>query len=300
MIDYDPHIWRDHLFDFRGSVLRMILPRIAVVAGWAAIITVVDRLFFPIEFPSTAHALVGVALGLLLVFRTNASYDRFWEGRRQWGSLINASRNLARGSVAIMSASSESSKQVRLWTAAFAYALMHRLRDQPGFGEFSKKLPEISVGRCVDSGNTPLAAAIQISSAITTARNASEITDHQQHLLDTQVANLVDVAGACDRIHRTPLPFAYVVHLRRALVIYCITLPPAILEGFGWWTILVSVSVAFILLGIEEIGVEIEDPFGFDDNDLPLEQFCTTIERDLEGVAKEFDTSALKLNHEHA
>ena len=269
----------------------MILPRIAVVAGWAAIITVLDRLYFPIKFPSTAHALVGVALGLLLVFRTNASYDRFWEGRRQWGSLINASRNLARGSVAIMSASSESSQQVRLWTVAFAYALMHRLRDQPGFGELSDKLPVDSAKSCIDSGNAPLAASIQISSAITAARNASEITDHQQHLLDTQVANLVDVAGACDRIHRTPLPFAYVVHLRRALVIYCLTLPPAILDGYGWWTILVSIAVAFILLGIEEIGVEIEDPFGFDDNDLPLEQFCATIERDLEGVAKEIDIS---------
>lgn len=274
----------------------MILPRIAVVAGWAAIITALDRLYIAIEFPPTAHALVGVALGLLLVFRTNASYDRFWEGRRQWGSLINASRNLARGSVAIMSAGSESSKQVRLWTAAFAYALMHRLRDQSGFGEFSNKLPENAIGRCVDSGNAPLAASIHISSAINAARNASEITDHQQHLLDTQVANLVDVAGACDRIHRTPLPFAYVVHLRRALVVYCLTLPPAILDGYGWWTILVSIAVAFILLGIEEIGVEIEDPFGFDDNDLPLEQFCMTIERDLEGAATYLDTR--NPNHE--
>src|SRR6188768_3739656 len=102
MIDYDPHRWRDHLFAVKGSVLQKVGPRVLLTAVWATLVAWIHREYVPLELPTTAHTLVGVALGLLLVFRTNASYDRFWEGRRQWGSIINASRNLARGSAALV------------------------------------------------------------------------------------------------------------------------------------------------------------------------------------------------------
>ena len=95
---------------------------------------------------------------------------------------------------------------------------------------------------------------------------------------------LVDYLGACERIHRTPLPFAYVVHLRRALIVYCFTLPFALLAVFGWWTVLVTLILAYILYGIEEIGVEIEDPFAGDDNGLPLERYCARIEANLREI----------------
>jgi ion channel-forming bestrophin family protein len=281
LIDYDPHIWRDHLLDFRGSVLRKVLPRVLVVTIWSGLVGWFHHAVHPVNIPSTAHALVGLALGLLLVFRTNASYDRFWEGRRQWGAIVNATRNLARGSAVFMQGAPELGVQLRLWTAGFAAAVMHRLRDQASLGDVAAALPPENVATSVKSGNVPLAAAIFMSSAIAEARRRSVLTAYEQMLMDTQVAYLIDAAGACDRIHRTPLPFAYVVHLRRCLSIYCLTLPFATLDGFGWGQVAVSTLVAFILLGIEEIGVEIEDPFGSDENDLPLEEFCQTVQRDL-------------------
>lgn len=112
--------------------------------------------------------------------------------------------------------------------------------------------------------------------------------------MDTQVAALIDAACACDRIHKTPLPFAYVVH-RGGAALVLRTLPFATLEGFGWGEILVTALVAFVLLGIEEIGVEIEDPFGTDDNDLPLERFCETVERDMQSVVGPANASAVTL-----
>ena len=281
MIDYDPHIWWDHLFDYRGSVLRKVLPRVLIVTVWSGGVGWFHHAMYPVNVPSTAHALVGLALGLLLVFRTNASYDRFWEGRRQWGTIINATRNLSRGASAFMRDVPELGKRLRLWTAAFAYAVMNRLREEASLGKIAAALPPEEVAASIASGNVPLAAATQMSLAIAEARRCEALTDHEQMLMDTQVANLIDAAGACDRIHRTPLPFAYVVHLRRCLSIYCATLPFATLDGFGWGQVVVSTLVAFILLGIEEIGVEIEDPFGCDANDLPLEDFCQTAERDL-------------------
>jgi putative membrane protein len=105
--------------------------------------------------------------------------------------------------------------------------------------------------------------------------------------IDNNVQQLIDYLGACERIQKTPLPFAYVVHLRRALVLYCLTLPFALVEPFGWSTVIYALMIAYILFGIEEIGVEIENPFGTDYNDLPLEQICGTIERDLLAIIEE-------------
>jgi putative membrane protein len=110
--------------------------------------------------------------------------------------------------------------------------------------------------------------------------------------LDQNVQLLVDCIGACERIRNTPLPFAYVVHLRRALLLYCLTLPFALLEAFGYGTIAVSTAISYILFGIEEIGVEIEDPFGVDDNDLPLDAICRTIDRNLRALLPESATRA--------
>src|SRR4051812_19377363 len=98
MIVYDSHDWRSHLLDIKGSMVREIIGRVLTCVGWSAVVVACDKYAsIQIAIPSTVHSLVGVALGLLLVFRTNASYDRFWEGRRMWGSIINEARNLGRG-----------------------------------------------------------------------------------------------------------------------------------------------------------------------------------------------------------
>ncbi|MFO0864558.1 MAG: bestrophin family protein [Gemmataceae bacterium] len=283
MINYDPHRWRDTIFAIKGSVLQKVAPRVLLFSAWAGLLSWVNGEFYHLEMPAVAHTLVGVALGLLLVFRTNASYDRFWEGRRQWGSLINASRNLARGASALVRGEPNLSNAIRAWTTAFAYALMHRLRNGGGLGHAAQLVPNDEAHIAAESGNAPLACAARISLAIADARRSGALTDYEQMLMDTQVASLVDVGGACDRIHKTPLPFAYVIHLRTALILYCGSLPFALMRDFGGiGEVVVTTLVSFVLLGIEEIGVEIEDPFGTDANDLPLEGFCHTIERDMQ------------------
>ncbi|MBX9680667.1 MAG: hypothetical protein K2X38_18080 [Gemmataceae bacterium] len=296
MIDYDPHRWRDTLFAIKGSVLQKVAPRILLLAVWAALLNLIDRNEWRFEIPPTAHTLVGVALGLLLVFRTNASYDRFWEGRRQWGSMINASRNLARGAAALVQDAPELSDRIRAWTTAFAHASMHRLRNGGGLGEAAEHVPAHEAKIATDSGNAPLACGARLSLAIGEARRRGALTDWEQMLMDTQVAALIDAGGACDRIHKTPLPFAYVIHLRTALILYCGTLPFALVRDFGVvGEVVVTTLVSFVLLGIEEIGVEIEDPFGNDANDLPLEGFCRTIERDMRlALLEATETSAAK------
>jgi putative membrane protein len=106
-------------------------------------------------------------------------------------------------------------------------------------------------------------------------------------MLDRNVQLLIDYMGACERIHKTPLPFAYVVHLRRALLLYCFSLPTGLVNDFGWWTVPANLFVAYTFYGIEEIGVQIEDPFGTDDNDLPLERISASIDATLAGFIQE-------------
>lgn len=293
MIEYDAHSWREHFFDIKGSVVRQIFWRVLFFFAWSVAVLIFHQFVKPVHVPSTVHTLIGVALGLLLVFRTNASYERFWEGRRMWGGIVNESRNLARSASAFLSDQPALLEQIIRWTAAFPYASMHSLRGTSGLGPVAEHLPKDEVAETLRAQHVPSAAALRISSLLVKARNAGHISDYVAIAIDNNVQLLIDYLGACERIQKTPLPFAYVVHLRRALILYCLTLPFALIETYGWYTIIDMLLIAYILFGIEEIGVEIENPFGEDENDLPLEAICKTIEDNLSAVIEETRTPEL-------
>ena len=284
MIDYDVHDWGSHLLDVKGSMVREIVGRVLTCVVWSALVVGYDKFVTPVSVPSTVHTLVGTALGLLLVFRTNASYDRFWEGRRMWGGIVNETRNLARAACVHLKDDPALLGEVVRWTVAWAYAAMHSLRGRSDIGPVAARLPSPEVEAAIGAQHTPLAVATRLSQTLNEARARGLITDYIQVALDQNVQLLIDYLGACERIRKTPLPFAYVVHLRRALILYCFTLPFALVKDFGWGTILDTLLVTYVFFGIEEIGVEIEDPFGEDDNDLPLEGICATIEQNLLGL----------------
>lgn len=290
MTPYDPHSWTSHLCDVQGSLVKEILGRVLLCVTWSAAVTVIHQLapeaWYNFKIPETGHSLVGGAIALLLVFRTNASYDRFWEGRKMWGAIVNESRNLARQASTWMSDEPARVRKMVLWTIAFAWSALHRLRAEKRIGDVATELPDQDVAAVLAADHVPLAVARRITAEIEGARRAGVVTELEQVYLDQNVQLLIDYIGACERIHTTPLPFAYAVHLRRAVILYCFTLPFALADRFGWHTISATLFIAYILFGIEEIGVEIEDPFGTDDNDLPLDAICSNIERNLRDVIK--------------
>lgn len=287
MIQYDPHNWMDHFFDVRGSLVREIGGRVTICVIWSAVVVAVHKHVWPVAFSNILHSLVGVALGLLLVFRTNASYDRFWEGRRLWGGIVNESRNLVRASSAFLShTDGRLYHRLTVLTAVFPWAAMNTLRGKSDLGPIADQLPANEAASLQRSQHTALAVATKMSCCLQEARERGYITDIQQVNLDGYIQRLIDCIGGCERIRKTPLPFAYVVHLRRALVFYCLTLPFALVDIFGWGTILSVLLLAYTLFGIEEIGVEIEGPFGYDDNDLPLEDICATIHHNVFALSR--------------
>lgn len=272
MIDYPRGRWVALTLAWRGTVLQRTLPGVVALALLAVglqlgrVVLAID-----LEVPPLAHNLIGVALGLLLVFRTNASYDRYWDGRRQWGGIVNTSRNLVRASASYLP---DFAPEMARLAAAFPRALKQHLRGSRELGELPEDLRF--------EGNTPLLITRAMSRWI--AEHHATLPAEAARALEGYVALLVDHQGACERILRTPMPFAYVVHIRQLLLLYLVSLPFVVVPTLGW---LAPPAVAFIamgLLGIEEIGVEIEEPFGTDPNDLPIEAMCATIERDVKGL----------------
>ncbi len=286
MIHYDPHRWRDHFFDIHGTLVREIGGRVAVAVACAAVVTLLHEYkIAAVAIPSFLHTLVGSALGLLLVFRTNSSYDRFWEGRKLWGGIVNETRNLVRASSVVLRDDRETVLRIARWTALFPWAATGVLRGTRGLGPHTSGLPEDEVAQAENAQHQGLAVAARITQCLDNARRKGAISDIVFTSLDANVQQLIDYLGGCERIRRTPLPFAYVVHLRRALVLFCGTLPFALVKDYGWGTILDVLVVSYIFFGIEEIGVEIEGPFGSDENDLPLEEISETIHRNLYALA---------------
>jgi len=282
MIQYDPHLWWSHFFDIRGSMVKEILGRVVSTVVWATLVVFAyNRWGDPITISLAAHTLVGTALGLLLVFRTNSAYDRFWEGRKLWGGMVNETRNLARITAIALDNEPYLKEQVLKWTIAFCYAAMNGLRGKKSI-EGARDLFDASRVTEIEKADHPaLYCAREITRTLREARAQKIISDYDFVYIDNNVQLLMDYVGGCERIHRTPLPFAYLVHLRRALLIYCLTLPLALVRDFGWETVFATFAIAYVFFGIEEIGVEIEDPFGVDENDLPLESICGTIRRNL-------------------
>jgi ion channel-forming bestrophin family protein len=282
MTGYDPRQWTSHLLDIEGSMVREIMGRVFASFFWAVIVVLLY--FFGPGFcrnfaiPATAHSLIGTALGLLLVFRTNSSYDRFWEGRKQWGGIVNECRNLTRQTSVWLAADQSLMREVISWTIAFPFAVMQRLHKTTSLGTTLSDVSSADLAQVEASKHAPLAVANLITERIFAAREKGLIDGSQLKSLDNNVELLIDYCGACERIHSTPMPFAYAVHLRRVLIVYCSTLPFALVKDFGWATIPATLLTTYILLGIEEIGVEIEDPFGFTSNDLPIQTYCQGIE----------------------
>jgi putative membrane protein len=304
MIDYDPHEWRSHLFDLRGSLLREIFSRILTCLIWSVCVvsflwagkhhwfgnhTLVNLMpvWLTPEYltvPPVLHSMVGFAMGLLLVFRTNSSYDRFWEGRKLWGTLVNTSRNLARLCCVHLAKNVPLRNEIVRWIITFNYSTMFSLRGKREIGEMTTRLPSSEVQTLLTAEHIPLEVSRRITQQLKRAHEQGLVSDIILQSHDAHVREMIDALGACERIHKTPLPFAYIVHLRRALIVYIFTLPFAIYREFGWATILATLIVAFIFFGIEEIGVEIEDPFEGEDNDIPLEAICGTIDRNLSAL----------------
>ena len=280
--------WFKIAFRIEGSVIPTILDRVLCCGAFGLFISVLA--FYKI--PVGAKALVGVVpsivLGLLLVFRTNTAYERFWEGRKAWGALVNNIRNLSRliwvAIAEIDLTHRQEKEEILKLLVAFAVATKLHLRSQPVDDRVAGLVSPLQFAKLQVTTNPPLEIAFWISDYLQATHEYGQISLYQMNQLQGILNIMVDTLGVCERILRTPMPLAYAIHLKQLLLIYCLLLPFQIVDELRWWTAPAIALVSFTLFGIEAIGVEIENPFGTDPNDLPLDTICNTIERNIDDL----------------
>lgn len=291
MIVYNRFSWWRTTFSLRGTALIRAAARVLVFTLYTAIVQLVYETSLEhgwidvqhyLGLDPVGHAVLGSLLGFLIVFRMNASNDRYWGGRSQWGEVINASRNLAR----IGSEYASDAQELAGLVTGYAIYLRQALQGRRDVKEAENYLSE-EVQESADAfGNLPTAVAAAISDWIGRQFRAGIIDTSIVRMLEEQLSKLVDAQGGCERIQKTPLPFVYVVMVKQLIVVYLLTLPVVLCNRCGWWSPLLMAVVSLGLFGMEEASVEIEDPFGTDDNCLDMQTFAMTIARDAGQLAR--------------
>lgn len=264
-----------------GKVLPRIWPRVLVVVALSVVVTVLHEktLFFHVSITATPFSLIGWPLAIFLGFRNAATYDRFWEGRKLWGILVNQTRSFTRQILSFVKADAAEHKELVYRTIAFSHALRHFLRDQSPYEELEAWLPAEEVEALRGQPNVPVLLLQDIGLRLAAAQEKGQIHPLHAPLLEQSLVVFTDVQGACERIKSTPVPFSYTVLMHRVVGAYCTLLPFGLAETIHWMTPLVVMFISYAFFGLDSIGDELEQPFGLDRNDLPLSAISRNIER---------------------
>ncbi|GAA3738601.1 hypothetical protein GCM10022422_22560 [Flavobacterium ginsengisoli] len=225
----------------------------------------------------------GIALAIFLGFRNNVSYDRFWEGRKLWGALLNDTRSLARQSITLLNTKEnklESQKFINL-LIAFVYALKHQLRNTNSTEDFNRLLPSDFKEQLKDVHFKPIIILRELGLWVKKAKEEGKIDGMAQLAFEENLNKLSDIVGGCERIASTPIPYTYSVLLHRTVYIYCFILPFGFVETLGWITPFAIVFIAYTFVALEAIADELEEPFGVQPNDLALDAMSLMIENTL-------------------
>jgi putative membrane protein len=283
--------WFAMALQLRGSVAPIIFPRVLLCGGFGFLISLFYYWGLPVSENSLASLVTNVVynlvLGLLLVFRTNTAYDRFWEGRKSWGILVVNVRNLAR-QIRVAIATTElidkdnKDSTLRL-LGAFAIATKLQLRQEP-ISELEDIITPSQSLKLKSVKNPPLEVALWIGDYLQQQHNRNLLSSNQLIAMNELLDKMVEALTGCERIVKTPIPLAYSIYLKRLLLIYCFLLPFQLVAKSGWWTGIIVILLSFVLFGIEQIGNEIENPFGHDTNDLPLDEICSSMIQNIEDL----------------
>jgi putative membrane protein len=282
-----PH-WLHLLFVRRGSLVHRILPQMLLTYALAgAVVLLHGQLFhWKVTLTSTPFSLMGVALAIFLGFRINASYDRYWEGRKLWGAVLVESRNLTRLALSLPGTNLPTLAQPQpqpfvLGLIGFAHAMRNQLREQPAQTGLAGLLPPALIERCRSALFPPTLVLQWLTEYLRHWREQGGLDSHgSTHMLQS-LDQLSAALGGCERIARTPLPFTYSVILHRTVYLYCLLLPFGLVDTIGLMTPLVVGFVAYTFFALEALSDEIEEPFGLMPNDLPLDALVAGIEASL-------------------
>lgn len=275
--------WFRILLVWHGSVVRRILPQVALTTGFAIVVLLTHGtlLHYQITLTSEPFTLLGVALSIFLAFRNNVSYDRFWEGRKLWGSLLNHGRNLTRQVLSHYDGPRQEAEAFVMLYVAAVHALRHQLRGTSADDELRPLLSEEAFARVRPATYKPAVILLIMGEWLRRARQQGQLSDILVQALDDNLIKTAEVVGGCERIASTPIPFSYAVLLHRTVYTFCFLLPFGLMHQIGPLMPVVVAFVSYTFFALDAISAELEEPFGTMPNDLALGAIDRTIESSL-------------------
>lgn len=284
MVQYNPKDWLTFIFRFHESdTFRQLIPMMILIGLYSAGIAYLEIEYWQLSQQSHVknipllHTTVGFVLSLLLAYRTNTAYERWWEGRKLWGALVNNSRNLALKLSAYLS----DEKELELFRKAiptYAAVLAEHLAKE----DVSKMLFD-DLDLTIDhQKHSPNQVAKLLFKNANTLYTTGKITGDQFYIINAELQSFTDICGACERIRNTPIPYSYSAFIKKFIFFYVMTLPFGFVFSLGYYVIPIVVFIFYVLASLELIAEEIEDPFGNDENDLPTKKMAENIKKHVE------------------
>ena len=287
MITYNPKDWFKLIFQFHKSdTVRILFPTIVLLGLITGGVCFVEKKYLNVNVPAITifHQICGFVISLVLVFRINTAYDRWWEGRKLWGSLINNSRNIGIKMNAIIPLTDMNSRaEVHTLISNFAFALKEHLRNN-NTTEDIKFTNEFREENYVRIAHKPNYIAKQLTTCVLALCKKYAQSQNDYLILSENLNQLTEICGACERIRNTPIPYSYSLFIKKIIFIYIITMPFTFGLTIGYWSIPMVIIVFYAFASLELISEEIEDPFGLDPNDLPTDEMSVKIKESVREI----------------
>jgi putative membrane protein len=283
---YNPKDWISFIFNIsKADTFRKLIPMMILIGLYSAVIAYLEIEYWdlpddsPVKNISIMHGMLGFVISLLLAYRTNTAYDRWWEGRKIWGSLINNSRNLSI-KLSVILQDEKDRTYFRKMIPSYASILHKHLNDT----DTSKQLFDDVDLEIDHHKHKPNQVVQMLFQKINDLYVSKKITGDQLIILNSEIQSFTEICGACERIKNTPIPYSYSAFIKKFIFIYVLTLPFGYVFNLGYFVIPVVVFIFYVLASLELIAEEIEDPFGKDVNDLPTKKIAESIKKHVEEI----------------
>ncbi len=284
MTSYNPKDWISFIFNIgKADTFRKLMPMMFFIGLYSAAIAYLEIEYWdlpddsPVKNISIMHGMLGFVISLLLAYRTNTAYDRWWEGRKIWGSLINNSRNLSI-KLSVLLQDEKDRNYFRKMIPSYAFILHKHLNDT----DTCKQLFDDVDLEIDHHKHKPNQVAKMLFQKINDLYVSKKITGDQLIILNSEIQSFTEICGACERIKNTPIPYSYSAFIKKFIFIYVLTLPFGHVFSLSYFVIPVVVFIFYVLASLELIAEEIEDPFGTDINDLPTKKMAENIKKHVE------------------
>lgn len=287
MVSYNTKDWFTFIFRLhKADTFRKLFTLMIAIGFYAGVIAYLELVHWQLTENNSymknitiMHNMLGFVISLLLVFRTNTAYDRWWEGRKIWGSLVNNSRNLALKLSTILTHENDKAFFRKVIPGYASVLSKHLMNEETAKQLFDDLDPELK-----NHTHQPNQVAKMLIQKTTDLYRTKKISGDELIILNSEISSFTDICGACERIKNTPIPYSYSSFIKKFIFVYVMTLPFGYVFSLGYLVIPVVVFIFYVLASLELIAEEIEDPFGTDANDLPTKKIAENIKKHIEEI----------------